>query len=242
MNSNNAIAVEDMFDSIAQRYDLFNHLTSMGMAYFWRKACLTEAKPGVHILDLGCGTGDLTLAAAKKLKGSGQVTGIDISKQMIGYAKKRYEKSPFCGYHNVEFLRYDATQLPLENRSFDLIVSAFVLRNLGPSIDRVLEGVHRSLAPGGRVRFLDFTVPKKRWLATCWKIYMNTVVAFYGVLLFGKKYPAGYMTGSAERFLKADELMQLLERKNFKDVKSKPFLFGIIRLYEASKDVREKTS
>ena len=81
-----------MFNNLAGRYDLFNHLTSMGLATHWRKKTLKSLEPGMRVLDLGCGTGDLALDAIKKIGPSGEVIGLDFSENMLAFAQKRYKK------------------------------------------------------------------------------------------------------------------------------------------------------
>ncbi len=228
-------SIRRMFDNLAGRYDLFNHLTSLGLATQWRRQTLMPVKPGMRVLDLGCGTGDLALAAIRKMGTEGEVVGIDFSANMLAVAKKRYEATGLNGRHALRFELKKAEDLPLQEASFDLVVSGFVLRNLYENIESVLGGVYRSLKDGGRISFLDLTEPPSAALRGFWRLYMNTVVALYGRLLFGRRYPEFYLTQSAERFLKAPEFMGQLRAAGFRDVRSRSFLFGIIRLYEAVK-------
>ena len=95
--------IQNMFDRLAPRYDLFNHLTSMGLASLWRQKALAPVRPGMRILDLGCGTGDLTLEAAKKLGGLGEVIGLDFSENMLKFAQKRYQKTGLNGNPKVSW-------------------------------------------------------------------------------------------------------------------------------------------
>ena len=227
--------IQDMFNRLAGRYDLFNHLTSAGLASGWRKETLKPLKPGMRVLDLGCGTGDLALDAAKKLGGSGEVVGLDFSEKMLTFAAKRYARLDRDGSDNLRFVLRKAEELPIEKEPFDLVVSAFVLRNLYENIDTILEGVYQSLKEEGKISFLDITEPKKPFLAFLWKSYMNTFAAFYGKILFGKDYPVFYLTESAERFLKAPDFVRKLERVGFEKIELKSFLWGVITLYQAVK-------
>ena len=227
--------IQIMFDSLANRYDIFNRLTSLGLDNSWRQKALESIRPGMRVLDLGCGTGDLSLEAARRLGTSGEVVGIDFSEKMLGVAKKRCKALGIPLNGHFRLLHKSAEELPIETEPYDLVVSGFVLRNIYENIDRILEGVYASLKTGGEVSFLDFTEPSGKLRLSLWKFYMNTVAAFYGWILFGKRFPREYMTRSAERFLKAPEFIKKLEDAGFTDVTVKRSLMGIIVLYQARK-------
>ncbi|OGW81371.1 MAG: hypothetical protein A3C47_06890 [Omnitrophica bacterium RIFCSPHIGHO2_02_FULL_51_18] len=224
-----------MFDRLARRYDLFNRLSSLGLDNLWRKEALKGVSEGMRVLDLGCGTGDLSIGSARKLKGRGQVTGLDFSQAMLEIARRRLRKLDPQSAAAVRFVRRKAEELPLDEAPYDLVLSGFVLRNLTEHLDAILSGVYRSVKKGGRIGFLDFTEPPSRWVRGLWRFYMNSCVAFYGKILFGKDYPDFYMTKSAERFLKVDEFSKKLEEKGFSKVSARRFMFGVIVLYEAEK-------
>lgn len=227
--------IRQMFDDLAPRYDLFNRLTSMGMDAGWRSDTLRPVKPGMRVLDLGCGTGDLALMAASRMEGAGEVVGLDFSKRMLEVAEGRRLKTPEPAARLVRWEEGRAEDLPFEPQLFDLAVSGFVLRNLYQNIDAILSGVYASLALGGRISFLDITEPRNKTLKTLWTAYMTTVAAIYGKFLFGKSYPMFYLTESAKRFLKPDEFTLKLKAAGFKNVVAREYLFGIITLYSAEK-------
>ena len=230
-----SLYIQSMFDRLAGRYDLFNQLTSFGLAAGWRKAALDPLKPGMKVLDLGCGTGDLALDAIKKIGNSGEVVGLDFSEKMLSIAKNRFEKLSLNGECRFRLVRGKAEDIGAESESYDLVVSGFVLRNLYQNIDPILAGVHRILRTGGQISFLDITEPKNKWVSALWQCYMNTLAALYGKLLFGKDYPALYLTESAKRFLKAGEFVEKLKGKGFRNVHARSFMFGVITLYHAVK-------
>ena len=227
--------IRNMFDDLAHRYDLFNLLTSAGMAKSWRRKTLEPIRDGMRVLDLGCGTGDLSLEAAMRLKSAGEVVGLDFSKKMLEVAAQRYRKigSPMNG--RFRLVQRPAEELPIEPQPYDLVVSGFVLRNLYQNIDTILAGVHRSLKPGGQIRFLDITEPPGPVRLKLWRFYMNTLVELYGRALFGKNFPPHYLTESANRFVKPPEFVAKLEQAGFKDVTTKKFMMGVIVLYSARK-------
>ena len=225
--------IQTMFDGLAPRYDLFNRLTSLGQDKRWRSEALGPLRPGMRVLDLGCGTGDLAFEALKKVGPSGEVTGLDFSPNMLAFAGQRYKKSGLNGSHKIRFILKKAEELPIESSAYDAVVSGFVLRNLYENIDTILAGVYRSLKDGGLISFLDITEPASRKLGALWRFYMNTLVAFYGKILFGKKYPLFYLTQSARRFPGPADFMKKLERAGFRQITARSFMLGIITLYQA---------
>lgn len=227
--------IKGIFDSLAPRYDIFNRLTSVGLDGVWRRKILKGIKPGSRVLDLGCGTGDLCLAIAKKIRTDGYTVGLDFSESMLLIARKRYERMGCPANGHFELVQKSAEELPLKTGPFDLVVSGFVLRNIYEHIDPILAGVHASLKNNGEIRFLDFTEPAGRLRRALWHFYMNTVAEFYGKLLFGKRFPTGYMSQSAVRFAKPDSFVEKLRRIGFRQIEVRRFMMGSIVLYTAKK-------
>lgn len=219
-----------MFDRLAPRYDFFNLLTGMGMAPIWRKKSLAFLRQGMSVLDIGCGTGDLSIEASRMVGASGRVTAIDFSEVMLEHARQRPK-----GPAPIRWEAMKAEDLPIKGEVFDAVVSGFVLRNLYQNIDRILAGAYDSLKPGGRISFLDFTEPQSTFLKGLWHFYMNTAAALYGKLLFGKNYPDFYLTDSAQRFAKPLEFKKKLAAAGFKNAEARFMMLGVIVLYEAAK-------
>lgn len=224
-----------MFDKLARRYDLFNCLTSMGLDRSWRHKTLKDVRAGDWVLDVGCGSGDLALGALARAGIRGQVTGIDFSRPMLDLARSRYRALGHPGDPEDVFLYRSAEDLPIPGRQYDVVVSGFVLRNIFEHINAILDGVFLSLKPGGRIRFLDITEPSNPLVRILWKFYMTTVVALYGRVLFGKDYPAFYLTRSAERFFKPADFAAKLVSRGFQKVRARDLFMGIITLYEGER-------
>ena len=227
--------IQDLFENLAPRYDLFNDFTSLGLARSWRKKALSGLCPGMKVLDLGCGSGDLAIAAARRVYPGGEVLGLDFSKTMLEVARRRAALLPGSLRDRLHFLNENAQNLPLEEKNFDVIVSGFVLRNLYANIDQILQGILLSLKKGGQIRLLDMTLPKSRPGVFLFKFYMNHVAAFYGRLLFGKNFPTHYIAESAERFFKAEEFVGRLRTAGFAGVRSQNLFLGMVTLYEGHK-------
>ena len=224
--------IKEMFNRMARRYDTFTLLTGFGQAKRMRSETLAPLKKGMRVLDLGCGTGDLALDAAKKIGADGEVVGLDFSEQMLAIAKQKYENLNLKSHFKLVLRK--AEDLPLDDRPFDLVVSGFVLRNLRENIDRILQGVRDSLKEDGQISFLDLTEPKNPVLGFIFRLYMMTFVGLYGALLFGKDYPIPYLPDSARRFYKANEFARLLERAGFRNITKRSFILGSVTLYRAA--------
>ncbi len=229
--------IRRMFDTLAPRYDIFNQLMAMGLARSWRSKALSVLRPGMKVLDLGCGTGDLSIQAAAVLGKDGEVTAIDFSEKMIEFGKRRLEKALSSGVRHapVRFILKKAEELPMEEGYYDLVVSGFVLRNIYENIGSILQGVRRSLKEGGRISFLDLTEPANPLIRALWWLYMNTVAALYGKVLFGGDYPVLYLTESANRFLKPRDFRERLKAAGFKEIETRTLMLGTIVLYQAVK-------
>lgn len=227
--------VQNLFDKLALRYDLFNRLISFGLDKSLRAKVLKDIPEGARVLDLGCGTGDLSLGVARLLRDSGELVGLDFSGQMLKVARRRYEAlgRPMNG--RFRLVQKSAEELPLDEKPFDLVLSGFVLRNLHERIDRVLTGIFGSLKEGGQARLLDFTEPKTALGRALFRAHMNTYGTFLGRLLFGKDFPAGYMAESARRFPKPEEFVERMRRAGFEGVRAERFLLGAVVLYTARK-------
>lgn len=225
--------IRGMFDRLAGHYDRFTFLIGFGQAARFRNECLKPLQKGMRVLDLGCGTGDLAIAAVQKIGADGEVIGLDFSQEMLQVARQRAEKLGLCA--NIGWICKRAEDLPIGDRLFDLVVSGFVLRNLYANIDKILYGIHASLKPGGRISFLDLTEPRHPFLAWIFRFYMLTFVGLYGWVLFGKDYPVSYLPDSAKRFHKAHEFVEAIQNAGFRNVEARPFMLGSVTLYQADK-------
>jgi demethylmenaquinone methyltransferase/2-methoxy-6-polyprenyl-1,4-benzoquinol methylase len=220
-----AAAVQAMFDSIAPRYDLLNHVLSgcIDRYWWWRTARRFRAilsQPQARIADICCGTGDMTLALLRRRPQAAEpVLAIDFSHQMLARGSQKF--GPF-GAIAVEA---DALHLPLADDRLQLIVSAFGFRNLA-NYESGLAEFHRVLAPGGSLGILDFSEPGG---------LLGRLYAFYFRRLSGSSGAYAYLPASVERFPAPGEMLGHMQRAGFRDVRWTPYTFGIAGLYTARK-------
>lgn len=200
--------IQSMFDRITPRYDRMNRLISAGMDAGWRKAAARAARPtDCRVLDLGCGTGDLSreLVAA----GAAEVVGADFSLPMLQVASERYASAPEHSWVGADGLR-----LPFRDSTFDRTTNAFLLRNL-VDLEGGLREMARILKPGGRVICLDMTHPPPGPFAALYRVYFNKVMPPVAGRLSGNPAAYRYLPNSLTNFPTADELSALLERAGF---------------------------
>ena len=225
-------AVREMFTSIAPRYDLLNHVLSMNVdRLWWNRTAKAFAdilrRPGVQVLDLCCGTGDMTFALQRRMPASGALFGADFSHAMLVRA---HQKS---GRRRVRWIEADALNLPFASNSFQLVTTAFGFRNLA-NYDRGLAEIHRVLAPGGEVGILDFGEPKGI-LGEIYRVYFRRVLPAIGTVISGVRGPYSYLPASVLRFPSPDEMLQRMRDAGFIEASWTPYTFGIAGLYRGKK-------
>jgi demethylmenaquinone methyltransferase/2-methoxy-6-polyprenyl-1,4-benzoquinol methylase len=224
-----------MFNGMAARYGFFTRLIGFGQDQRLRREALKSLQPGMRVLDVGCGTGDLVLEVAQCVGPTGLAVGLDLSSEMLRVAQARVERlqQGHPGRALIRFVPQPAEALPLPEPAFDAVVSAYVLRNLYANIDSILVGIRGSLKAGGMLSFLDLTEPTEPFLRLLFRLYFRYIVGLYGLILFGRKYPVPYLPDSAQRFYKAHEFVEALQRAGFIQISVRRFMLGAVVLYQA---------
>jgi demethylmenaquinone methyltransferase/2-methoxy-6-polyprenyl-1,4-benzoquinol methylase len=228
-----AAAVRSMFDQIAPRYDLLNHVLSCNIdRVWWRRTAgsfrQVLARPDAQILDLCCGTGDMTLALLRHRPKNGlPVLAADFAHQMLLRGAAKFIPR---GAVPVEA---DALHLPLPSHSIDLLITAFGFRNLA-NYRAGLEEFYRTLKPGGELGILDFSEPGGL-MGKLYAFYFRRVLPTVGSLVSGVSGPYRYLPSSVQRFPAPPELLQTMESVGFEQVSWTPYSFGIAGLYRAVK-------
>ncbi|PYY04263.1 MAG: bifunctional demethylmenaquinone methyltransferase/2-methoxy-6-polyprenyl-1,4-benzoquinol methylase UbiE [Acidobacteria bacterium] len=227
-----ARAVREMFTSIAPRYDLLNHLLSFNVdRLWWRRAARTFAsllkRADSRVLDLCCGTGDLAFALRRQANASASILGADFSHAMLRRAAKKSRGTTLC------WIEADALRLPFPDGQFDLVTSAFGLRNLA-DYDAGLDEILRVLKAGGECGILDFGEPGGRF-GTLYRFYFRHVLPKVGTLISGVKGPYSYLPASVERFPDPTQMLERMRAAGFRGASWTPYTFGIAGLYRGKK-------
>jgi demethylmenaquinone methyltransferase / 2-methoxy-6-polyprenyl-1,4-benzoquinol methylase len=242
-----ARAVQQMFDSIAPRYDLLNHILSANVDRLWwwraaRRFSTVLARPEAQILDICCGTGDMTMALLKRRPQAAEpVLAADFSRNMLARGAAKFGPgrdglqpgSPFAIP-----LEADALHLPLRDQSLDLIVTAFGFRNLA-NYQAGLNEFLRVLKPGGQLGILEFSEPGGL-IGKAYAVYFRRVLPAIGRLVCAtvsgsEAGPYNYLPTSVGNFPPPPQLLAMMRAAGYADAAWLPYTFGIAGLYTATR-------
>jgi demethylmenaquinone methyltransferase/2-methoxy-6-polyprenyl-1,4-benzoquinol methylase len=226
--------VRDMFGRVAGRYDLLNHLLSFNLDKRWRartveRVSSTLDKPGVRVLDLCCGTGDLLLALQAR-HGSGAVLGSDFCHPMLLQAQPKIADRKLAS----QLFEADALSLPLRDGSLDLITVAFGFRNLA-NYQKGFDELLRVLKPGGVAAILEFSQPTNRTFAALYGFFSMRVLPWLGGMVSGSPDAYSYLPESIRKFPGADDLASAMRRSGFTRVEFERMTAGAVALHLAWK-------
>ncbi len=221
--------MREMFGAIAGRYDFLNHFLSLNIDRYWRGVCVQAVRarlphPGPQVLDIGCGTGDLSLAFSSL----GPVVGCDFCHPMLRIGAGKTARGRHG--HLIQVVEADALQLPFSDRSFDVVVSAFVLRNLA-NTRKGLEEMRRVIRPGGILGILEFGLPREHILGVLYRFYFSRVLPCLGRLISGVEGPYRYLPESVQAFPEAEGLSRIIAQSGFTDVQFRRLTGGVAVLY-----------
>lgn len=245
-----ARAVREMFDSIAPRYDLLNHVLSANVdRLWWRRAARrfrgVLARPEAAVLDVCCGTGDMTMALLRhRPRGSRPILAADFAPEMLRRGARKFghearSAARAAGRSEAGALPYaipveaDALHLPLADSSLDLIVTAFGFRNLA-NYEAGLREFHRVLKPGGQLGILEFSEPGGA-IGKVYALYFRRVLPAIGRMICGRDGPYSYLPVSVGNFPPPPEMLALLRSTGYDECAWRPYTFGIADLYSASR-------
>jgi demethylmenaquinone methyltransferase/2-methoxy-6-polyprenyl-1,4-benzoquinol methylase len=231
-----AQAVRQMFDQIAPRYDLLNHVLSASVDRLWwwqtaRRFKAILADPDAAVLDVCCGTGHMTMALLKgRAPGARPILAADFARGMLSRAGRRFgERAGDRSAPYAVAIEADALHLPLRPASLDLIVTAFGFRNLA-NYEAGLKEFNRVLKPGGQLGILDFAEPKGL-MGKAYAVYFRHVLPAIGKLICGKDGPYRYLPTSVGNFPPPAEMLELMEATGYAECAWRPYTFGIAGLY-----------
>ena len=225
---NKKTKVRRLFDGIANKYDLLNHLLSFGIDYRWRKKALKLSKitDKAILLDIACGTGDFAIDAYKF--GVRNIFGADFSHNMLKLFSKK------SGWIAGRTTQTTAEQIPFKKNTFTNIIVAFGVRNFY-DIKKGFQSFYEIIKENGRVTILEFRLPSNPVIRLTYKFYFKKILPFIGGVISGDKAAYQYLPDSVEEFDEKINIPQLLNEVGFKEVEVHSLSLGIVQVVIATK-------
>ena len=225
--------VDDVFHSVARRYDLMNDLMSGGLHRAWKDALVTAVNPpksgwDFQVLDLAGGTGDVAFRIIEAGGAGTRATVCDINADMLEVGRERAAERGLDGV--VAFEQGNAEELAYPDRSFDCVTIAFGIRNV-PRIERALEEAHRVLRIGGRFLCLEFSSIDVPGLDALYELYSFQVIPRVGQVVTGDRDAYQYLVESIRKFPKPKAFARMIETAGFRRVSFTPMTGGVVALH-----------
>ncbi len=220
-----------LFDRIAKKYDLLNHLLSLNIDKAWRKKAIQRLRPCENLLDIATGTGDFALEIIRQRKAD-KVLGIDLSKQMLAIGKEKIAKAGKADIIALE--QADVAALGFSDEVFDAVTCAFGVRNFA-DLDKGLSEMYRVLRHNGQIVILEFSYPRNCIIKFFYNIYFSFVLPLIGKLVSKDKKAYGYLPKSVKGFIQGEEFVDHLVGVGFQNPEYKYLSFGICTIYTAQK-------
>lgn len=222
--------IGQLFDRIAGTYDGLNHLLSLNIDRCWRRKAVKPMHSAENMLDVAIGTADLTIELLKQGKAR-QITGIDLSQQMMAIGEKKVAKHGYSA--QVHFDYGSAQQMPYSDEVFDAVTCAYGVRNFA-NLDEGLSEMHRVLRPGGELMILEFSYPTNPFIRRAYDLYFSHILPFVGNLFSKDKSAYSYLNRSVKSFPYGEAFCEHLRQAGFTDITFKPLTFGITTIYRAT--------
>ena len=225
--------VSDLFNEIAPVYDKMNGILSLGIDDYWRWEALRSLRDyhPQHILDLATGTGDLAIQACRILQPE-KIIAVDIAEKMVNVGR---EKVRAKGLEQVISFEQQASEsMTFPDHSFEAVISSFGVRNF-QSIDQSFQEVLRVLKPGGVFLFLELTTPEKSPMRQLYATYTKHVMPKLSAIFSGNEREYAYLPNSIAAFPQGREMMLILQKNGFRNIRLRRFTLGITTMYLAEK-------
>lgn len=228
-----ARAVREMFSGIAKKYDFLNHFLSVNTDKRWRRLVSKKLKDVLDredalVLDVACGTGDLSVEL--QTSGKAKVVGTDFCRPMLEIAYDKNTKNQT----SIPYIEADGMNLSFADNTFDAVTIAFGLRNFSNWQDGLVE-LHRILKKGGRLAILEFTTPVVPGFKQIFNLYFTQILPRIGGAVSGSRGAYEYLPDSVSRFPDQKGLVEMMEQTGFTDVEYKNLTGGIAALHIGAK-------
>lgn len=225
--------VQDVFGSVANRYDIMNDVMSGGIHRLWKDAMMDWLAPvaGQRLLDVAGGTGDIAFRFLKRA-GQGQATVLDLTQEMLDEGRKRAEADQMS--EQLDWLVGDAMALPFPNASFDVYTISFGIRNVTRPQDALNEAF-RVLRPGGRLMVLEFSQIPNAALQWAYDRYSFNLIPAMGQLIANDRDSYQYLVESIRKFPDQEQFLAMVRRAGFENAKYRNLSAGIACLHSGWK-------
>ena len=229
--------VKEMFSTITRKYDFLNHLLSLRRDVAWRRFAVKKMRffKTMKLLDVACGTADLSIDAAKKHNGV-SVTGIDFVFEMLLPGKEKIERKGLT--ERIALMQADALSLPFRDDSFDVVAVAFGIRNI-PDREGALREMLRVAIPGGTVMVLEMTFIQNRVFKLFYHIYLNHILPRLAKRFSSNPAAYHYLADSIMNFPQPDAFAAMMEKAGMTDVRKYPLTLGVTYLHVGTKPERK---
>ncbi len=256
-----AAYVRQMFGRIARRYDLINHLMTLGRDRAWRRYAVNQldgrwpmadgqpeqegsgprkSKSLNHkskiVLDLATGTGDLALQVLRQYPGA-RVIALDFSSEMLALARPKTAALPATSPPSLSLVAGDALRLPFPDNTFDAVVTGFALRNV-TDIPTTFGEMARVTRPGGQIACLEITRPLRPWFRPLFHLYFYHLVPLIGGLISGQRAAYTYLPHSLTSFLTPDEIVAVMQQAGWQQVRYRRLGLGTVAIHRGVKGQR----
>jgi len=222
--------VREVFDSVADNYDLMNDLMSLGVHRLWKRDFASNSGIGLghRVLDLAGGTGDIAALLSKRVGSNGQVVLSDINEAMLNVGRQRLEDEGIVG--NISYAIANAEHLPFESGEFDAVTIAFGLRNVTDK-NAALREMYRVLSPGGKAMILEFSKVRQEPLKAIYDAWSFGALPMLGKLIADDEDSYRYLAESIRQHPPQEELVQMMEDAGFSQVRYRNLTGGIVAIH-----------
>ncbi len=220
--------IQNMFSTIADRYDLLNRVLSLGIDRQWRRYAVSQIpRESAMVLDVATGTGDVALEIAKTIPGA-RVTGIDFSEGMLAIGREKAARSAYAD--RIDMRLADVTSLPFEDGIFDAAIVAFGIRNV-QDYQKGISEMGRVLRKGGRLVVLEFTNVQTPLFRPIYLFYIKKIMPWIGELISGRKGAYEYLPESMLAFPPPEEFKRAMEGTGLINVRYRMLSLGIAAVH-----------